>query len=53
MGLIHPQENSFLKILYFLSAWVISLKGQVKWKLNKIYLFIFLLFFKNWTLILI
>lgn len=39
MGLIRPQENSFLKILYFPSAWVLSLKGQVKWKLNKIYLF--------------
>ena len=41
MGLIHPQENSFLKIHYFPSARVLSLKGQVKWKLNKIYLFIF------------
>lgn len=41
MGLIHPQENSFLKIHYFPSARVLSLKGQVKWKHNKIYLFIF------------
>lgn len=30
MGLIHPQENSFLKIHYFPSARVLSLKGQVK-----------------------